>query len=182
MVEAILRGSKAAAEQMLDNNWSGDFPVDPFVIAERLGIRIYHVPMKDPDARGGIVLDPDKPPVIFINQLDKGLRLERFTLAHELGHFYLHYPRPFEFTNVRNPEFYPAEGVKDDPHEIYANSFAANLLMPEGEVKLRYIRFDSVNQMAANFGVPEPCMTNRLKALRDVGILNERKAEYLRGL
>lgn len=63
--------------------------------------------------------DERLPPMIFINSNIPGDRA-RFTLAHELGHIVLHSVRP---------------SLDDDEMERQADSFAAEFLMPEDDIK-----------------------------------------------
>ena len=164
------KGSKAAAEEMLGNHWTGGFPVDPFEIARKLGIQVIWSSLNQADERGGIILHPEKTPVIFINELDKGTPIERFTIAHELGHYYLNQGVcAFSFVNRQYPESFPHPDQDMEPHEVYANSFGANLLMPVKDVRLQYGESQDINTLAAYFGVPESCMNNRIIALLGTG-------------
>ncbi len=125
--------AKAAAENIL-KVYSKDirYPIDPLWIARSMGIEIKEVESKS-DIAGGIWLRAGHDPVIFINNKDL-LSRKRFTCAHEIGHYVLALERNEE--NLQNVDFrdsFSATGLDDD--EVFANSFAACLLMPEEEVR-----------------------------------------------
>jgi len=62
--------------------------------------------------------------LIAVNSNEPPLR-QRFTIAHELGHFFLH-PEKDAFVDYRDNK----KGVMRTPREKHANMFAAALLMP----------------------------------------------------
>jgi Zn-dependent peptidase ImmA (M78 family) len=103
---------------------------------------------------------------IYLNDKDHPNR-QRFTCAHELGHYVNHTNNgvlDYEFVDYRDQ--LAAEGT--DPEEVYANRFAAALLMPAGEVRtLKRGGYDLV-QLAYRFRVSEEAMTIRLASL-DLG-------------
>jgi Zn-dependent peptidase ImmA (M78 family) len=103
---------------------------------------------------------------------------QRFTIAHEIGHFVLrHHSESGEHVHVdegwkvsaRNER--SAKGV--DVHEIEANRFAAYLLMPEALLKAKVTALrrttlseSDVLELAKDFKVSEQAMTLRLRSLR----------------
>ncbi|PPB47324.1 ImmA/IrrE family metallo-endopeptidase [Arthrobacter agilis] len=61
-------------------------------------------------------------------------RRDRFTIAHELGHYFLHYLQP----GMTTPKsFWRGESNRG---ETQANVFAASLLMPEDFFKAAFSR------------------------------------------
>ncbi|RBY91429.1 toxin [Blastococcus sp. TF02A-30] len=101
--------------------------------------------------------------VIDLNRSDAPVR-QRFTCAHELGHFVYNTSgvepaSAFEFVDFRST--LAAAGV--DPAEIYANRFAAALLMPEDEVRKR--QHLGVPLSALSFNVSEQAMSLRWRSL-----------------
>jgi len=95
-------------------------------------------------------------PVIRINPY-RSLTHQRFTFAHELGHYFLqHGPR-----NRDTGE----QLQKREPEEMAANRFAAGLLMPVDAVQNAVKSGISVYQMPGLFGVSEEAMSYRLRNL-----------------
>lgn len=105
----------------LRKKWGIDMaPVDDLTsLLENQGIIIssFHFGTERIDSRS--MLTDDNYPVIFLNRSLLGDR-QRFSLAYELGHLILH-------------TFYPLHHSRNINHE--ANLFAAELLMPEKEIK-----------------------------------------------
>jgi Zn-dependent peptidase ImmA (M78 family) len=109
----------------------GVFPVDPVDIAKKLGVRVLRTSLPE-DVSGVLYKEVGKDAVILLHESDSKSRL-RFTCAHELGHFYLKdgTGEQFDWFDFRNSQ----STTGSDPEEVFANGFAAALLMPEAEVK-----------------------------------------------
>jgi len=155
---------KDAASGILRDVW-GDrgFPVDPVWIANKLGLRVIEAQIK-PDISGALVKKPDEDPVIVLNAADSTVR-KRFTCAHELGHYVSRLARnepSYEYVELRGPS--AASGR--DPEEVFANSFAACLLMPEDAV--RRMNKEGLHQsvIAARLGVSGEAIGFRFAKLR----------------
>ena len=91
-------------------------PVDVHSVARRLDVEIKEVP--EP-GWAGAVASTDRSAVIWLRASDATVR-KRFTVAHELGHLFLH-PLGREFRDVT---------FKGGRRESDANQFAADLLIP----------------------------------------------------
>jgi hypothetical protein len=75
-------------------------------------------------------------------------RRDRFTIAHELGHYFLHYLLP-----GKTGEMKFGRGSRNRP-ETEANIFGASLLMPTGAYKKAFEEFgDDWWQLGELFGV-----------------------------
>ena len=123
-------------------------PRDPFVIARLEGLVV--VPQDLPDNIGGMLYKLPKRSYIYLNRHHHTTR-QCYTLAHELIHFKFH------------PQGVYCESTYDGILECQANAGAAELLMPEWEVR-RLRRYGiSFGQMAAYFGVSYEAMGRRLK-------------------
>ena len=72
-----------AANEILRTYWDGTLPVDPAAIATQMGILVY----KDPGLEvSGEIGYEEQQVIIKFNATDVSKR-QRFTVAHELGHF-----------------------------------------------------------------------------------------------
>ena len=83
---------------------------------------------------------------------------DRFTIAHELGHYFLH-ARQGDRPIVANRE------CTNKRAEWEANWFAAALLMPESDVKSAWNNTADVDYIASRFGVSRAAATVRLRVL-----------------
>ena len=103
---------------------------------------------------------------IYINRQDSSTR-QLFTLAHELGHYFLHKESRTEFIDgsfVLNRE----ETTKYELEELEANEFAGNLIMQEDAIvkrigKEQRVNVKHVEDLATEFGVSLPAMAVRLR-------------------
>jgi Zn-dependent peptidase ImmA (M78 family) len=153
------------AQQLLDTAWQGrSVPVDPIQIAQQLGIKVFTAGL-DEGIAGMLRKRAGHDPEIFINSADS-LNRQRFTAAHELGHYIQHVATgEAEWEHVDYRGALAAEGT--DPDEIFANQFAAGLLMPRAEIeRLRREQGYGPAPLAVEFGVSEEAMNFRLANLR----------------
>ncbi len=106
-----------------------NIPVQLWYIAQEYNIKIEHKPLGD--ISGQIIKNhADDGFVISVNA-NHSINRQRFTTAHELGHFFLH-------------RMYIGDGLVDDPlyrstlsnqQETEANVFAGEILMPEEAIR-----------------------------------------------
>lgn len=137
-------------------------PIDPDRIARGLGIAVRYASLP-PDQSGKIVIPPNGAPVITINQYDHPNR-QRFTCAHEIGHYHQRRSResgPTTFVDYRDT----LAGLGSEPDEVFANQFAAALLMPAGLVAQDWRARQSVESLAVTFGTSTQAMNLRLRNL-----------------
>lgn len=99
--------------------------------------------------------------LIRVNKLHSKNR-QRFTIAHELGHFVYHKDDEQEFVDTT---FF--RGLTADNLEHTANRFASDLLMPEDEVRKMIDKENvrNVAELAGLFGVSSSAMLYRVKEL-----------------
>ncbi len=87
---------------------------------------------------------------------------QRFTMAHELGHYILHRGKNIEFVDAT---FFRSDEM--DSIEYNANEFASRLLMPED--KLRKLidedRIKNIGELASRFDVSSAAMKYRVISL-----------------
>lgn len=154
---------RMSAADVLKEYWNGDLPVRPDLIAKRQGITVFEAPMSL-SFSGQIQSAMDGGFQIIVNARESSTR-NRFTIAHELGHFNLGHMDDGHAMCRDGPEQYST--ANPDIRERQANDFAACLLMPEDAV--RYVlgrgHATSVQEMKAMFGVSEAAMRFRLKNL-----------------
>ncbi|MHC5903320.1 ImmA/IrrE family metallo-endopeptidase [Streptomyces sp. S6] len=167
----MARRAEQAAGRLLAEAGELAPPISVERLAEHLGIVVSRSAFKDGDVSGMLIRQDGRAPVIGVNDVHSDRR-QRFTIAHELGHFLLHPGREIVLdrpvrVNLRDK----TSSMATDREEIEANAFAANLLMPAGLVRLELQRLPvDVRQdperctgaLAAVFGVSESAMGFRL--------------------
>ncbi|KMZ13744.1 Zn peptidase [Candidatus Burkholderia humilis] len=126
----------ATARSLIRNHWNGHLPIDPTPIARAVGVEV----MDDSDM--GSVLGRfdyvDGRPHIYVNSKKSAL-CQRFTIAHELGHYALRHGDSFEDSADQFVEI-PRRLV-----ELEANKFAAFLLVPGSAVEHLIMRRNIVD-------------------------------------
>lgn len=105
----------------LDKGTVVNFPIDPFLMAKKLKLLVEELPKEERNLSGKFSFEKK---TIFFNPEEK-LVIQRFVVAHEIGHFALNFGKSFSDTNA-NFERYVL-----DPDEFAANLFALSLLMPK---------------------------------------------------
>lgn len=135
----------------------------------------------DDDVSGFITYDgKDKKYKIFVNSAKHHHRVN-FTLAHELGHYFLHRDilseKDFLDGNdtLDGTDILYRKDSKDQnvnpQYEREANRFAARVLMPEKQVKKAWGMFHNVEICANIFDVSVIAMSIRIEEL---GLINDR--------
>jgi Zn-dependent peptidase ImmA (M78 family) len=158
------------AQQLLQKAWLKDgrsdlrLPVDPFAIARELGVQVYIDRSLPPEVSGMLRKQAGySDPEILLNAADSRNR-QRFTCAHELGHYTQRVKNgkdgAWEYVDKRDP--LSSQGM--DVDEVYANQFAAELLMPRDVVAERS-KTSNAAALAIDFGVSGDAMGFRLDNL-----------------
>jgi Zn-dependent peptidase ImmA (M78 family) len=126
-----MRDAGRKASECLRVYWTErTIPVDPVRIAERLGAKVLQSDLP-PTVSGAVLKNAGQDPIILVDQSESEAR-KRFTIAHELGHYVRRAEEDaIDYVDLRGP----GARLGTDPEEVYANNFAANLLMPADEVK-----------------------------------------------
>jgi Zn-dependent peptidase ImmA (M78 family) len=141
---------------------AASIPVDVQAAAERLGVIVYS--KKLPPKISGMLVQDDRYGsrsgfVIFVEQTEPAVR-QRFTAAHELGHFALH--RAMIGTGITDNYLLRSEGMTNR-QEVEANKFAADLLMPMDQIEKAMSRGTvTPEDLAAEFDVSKVAMSIRL--------------------
>lgn len=164
------------ATEVLRSHWNGRLPVDVKEIAGKLGVAIIEreeygavtppegIARKDTDdhydisGRFDIV---NGIPTATIRTTDALVR-QRFTLAHELGHYILGHGGGFRDNAAAVVNF-----TNYNQAEIDANAFAAELLMPKLMVNhlIEAQNIRNIEALASKFFVSTAAMEYRLKKL-----------------
>lgn len=152
---------------------SGEVPVDVEAIAERIGIEVLYRDLEEigDDVSGLLYVDREETS-IFVEIGQPPVR-QRFTIAHELGHFFLHNTQHV----LKGPMYIERSGVSSTgtkKQEIEANQFAAELLMPRDVIEdrfgcLSYVDEDDIEELAEEFNVSIQAMAIRLSSLGYLG-------------
>lgn len=148
-------------------------PVDVDAIAQHLGVPVVREPFQSDLAEiSGVLYQKDGRAVIGVNAAHAPTR-QRFTVAHEIGHFVLHKGASAlhvdRSISLRFRDARASQAV--DADEIAANAFAAELLMPREllttELLAKWVRraeteSDFIDGLAKEFTVSHQAMTHRL--------------------
>ena len=160
------------AKEILSHHGLYTVPVDPVLLANRLGIAVSNAKFSD-ESCAALIAKRQHTTRIFVEQSDPPYR-KRFSIAHELGHHFLHLQEDGEILDSRTDMFRQKEPMSGPIsavrlREVHANWFAASLLMPEELVRSEWEKSPSVSQLAKFFNVSEEAMGYRLDVL-DLGI------------
>jgi len=162
MASEIKKEACRDAMKLLGEVWGDGIPVDPVVVARLTGLRVLEDSTLNSNILGALIKEPNEEPVIMLNANDPPNR-RRFTCAHEIGHFVRRSAtsEPYATIDFRNAS--SARG--EDDEEIYANEFAACLLMPDGDVMRLAKEGLGDLEMSIRFGVSREAMHFRLRNL-----------------
>lgn len=146
--------------------YSNDLPVKLAAMADELGLEVFRSPLK-PNVSG--LIEPSESARsgfrIRINRHEMAER-QRFTLAHEIGHFMLH--RDKIGGGIVDNVMYRSN--LSSRYEVEANKFAADLIMPVHHVHNKLneiggvISDETIVSLANHFRVSQAAMRIRLGA------------------
>lgn len=152
------------AHRIADSRGLRCVPFDVAGLAASIGIQIEYVPMSDDIS--GFLRQRNGDWIIGVNSLHHRNR-QRFTIAHELGHYFLHR----DVGGFEDRALFRRE-LQFDRRESEANSFASKLLMPETEFRTFVLaRRPSMSITAQHFGVSEAAARYRADALGEERIM-----------
>lgn len=173
----ILKGKITSSYGLLDvlqnSGYELKLPINIEEIINILGIKIKKVPdFRRVKVTGSIKLENGEP-IIWINPLmNQSEERERFTLAHELGHFIRHM-----LTGAKHQDGFEDDNIEFNRDnnwnhlEMEANNFAASLLMPIEKVKElaeetnEYPKEKQLDILSKKFKVSKTAMKYRLQKL-----------------
>jgi Zn-dependent peptidase ImmA (M78 family) len=163
------------AKELLEKCGFHKIPIPVERIAKSLGAQVRYSPLDE--ELSGMVFIKDGIPIIGVNSLHHPNR-QRFTIAHEIAHMYLH--RDFITSSVHVDKQFSEPGLKRDAEsakgadrlEIEANQFGAALLMPKdiledmlSEMSLDIEDEDSLEALAKKFKVSKATLQYRIRNL-----------------
>lgn len=161
--------AEKAADALLAELDITSVPVDVDDIARRLNLTVTRERLAA-DLSGLLIRQPGQSqPVVGVNSAHHPRR-QRFTIAHEIGHFHLGHKGDVIVDGItvnRRDGVSSTAAVRD---ERDANAFAAALLMPTGELQTRVLQLAAkhysqsriVADLARTFDVSEQAMNYRL--------------------
>lgn len=163
------------AFQLLKDYNCLETPINIKSLIKKLGIKLSPYDLGE-DVSGVLVIDRGNHKIGY-NSTESLVR-QRFTLAHEVGHFILHCNDKNEGLFVDHTKYMFRKGSPNSKEyrlEMQANQFAAALLMPEKLInrEVAYLNaeyefisdHDLIERLAKTFKVSEISMTYRLNNL-----------------
>lgn len=138
------------------------FEVDLLAVAEAKGLKIFSASLPK-GVSGMIARRPEYGTpsgfVIFTEKTEPAVR-QRFTAAHEIGHFDLH--KDLIGEGIRDNYLLRSDALSTKV-EVEANKYAANLLMPMDKIEEAMSQgITTPRDLAKAFGVSEVAMAIRL--------------------
>lgn len=130
-------------------------------LAQALGVNILLTTFKDEHVAGMLKFENNEVN-LYVNENQSANR-QRFTIAHELGHYILH--RDFVQSHKVSVFYRKDFDNYFDRIEEQANKFAATLLMPERAVKGLWDIYHSIDVLATILKVSKQAMYVRLVKL-----------------
>ena len=148
--------AKQEALYILDKYKITEPPINPIEIAKEEGLQVYSLKFDEDmkDVSGFIHHDTRS---ICINKLETFPPRRIFTIAHELGHYFLHKKDGYQ------RDISMRKSIQNIPniYETQANIFAANLLVPKYLLD-KYYEGYTITQLSMLFCVSKPVMQIRL--------------------
>ena len=173
MVECDIQEKMSSTQKEIYCKYMDNFPFKIIEFINELGIKVTAAKMDS--SFSGAICNEEGEYRIYINDSHSPTRL-RFTLAHELGHYF--YDRPYLDSNAEitepskqaiRPVLFRKDGPDIDPEmrkmDINANQFAAQLLMPEIKFIEIWNQKTTPEQVADFFGVSVEAVKIRASVL-----------------
>lgn len=141
------------AEQLLDQLGKNDPPIDPFLIAKEHDIMVEPKEFDKAAVSGCLLRVGDNFGIMYSTYI-KNEGFIRFTVAHELGHYFLPGHVDALFVN-KKLHYSQSNFVSANPFELQADHFAASLLMPSRLFRREICRaeegFNAIKSVANTF-------------------------------
>ena len=123
-----------AADEVIQEFQFTSLPIDPFLIAQRKKIEVMAKPTSAKGVSGMLIHQGGNYGIIYATHIDNN-GFKRFSIAHELGHYFLpgHVEAVIGDDGIHESHAGFGSG---DKYELEADHFAAALLMPEKMFKV----------------------------------------------
>ncbi|MBI3098418.1 MAG: ImmA/IrrE family metallo-endopeptidase [Planctomycetes bacterium] len=118
------------AQEVLEDLGMASLPICPFEVARRREIVVRESALAKPGFAGCLVRGGDNFGILYSPHIQNEGFI-RFTIAHELGHYFLDGHPDIIFRNGQSQHFSRMGFGKKESHEKEADFFASGLLMPE---------------------------------------------------
>lgn len=157
--------AESLAREALEKSYPNgiEYPVDVALIARKIGLKVVRANFADSSISGYLNRETRE---IIVSNSDTIAR-QAFTIAHELGHYFLHqdsYKEIMYRDDIKNS----FSDRQTKVEEAEANCFAAAILMPEDAIRT-YLPFLKSNYRLADFfGVSLVALHWRMKNLNIV--------------
>lgn len=174
---------KGLARNVIHEHGFTSLPVDPRKIAEKLNIEIQQFP-PSMDEISGCLMKYEDSFAIGLSTAIKSEGFQNFTIAHELGHYYIDgHPEALLSNSVHYSKSYDSKG---DKFEREADLFASELLMPwwliqniligENSMKtVKQIAFECITSLTASAIKLVNCSRQQVAML----MLNKDTVDYM---
>jgi Zn-dependent peptidase ImmA (M78 family) len=167
----ILRLAEELAQRYNPEGLS-PFPFEA-IQKDRNDVDIYITEMDDQDISGAISFDKEQQKFKVVVNKEKSFNRRHFTIAHELGHYFLHQDTIKQEEVLidgdeslrQNVMLFRLDGAEYSRIETEANNFAASLIMPEALIKKAWETFRNIEECAKIFNVSTTSMSIRLEKL-----------------
>ena len=144
-------------------------PIDVDFLAEKAGVKLVYDDLDD-DVSGFLVKKKGK--VFLAVNSNHHPNRQRFSIAHELGHYFLHLNSTSEVFIDKTVYYRNVDSSSGKyQQEIEANAFAADLLMPKSMLEKELEKLGEeltdmdIYRLANRFGVSQQAMELRLQNL-----------------
>ncbi|SNX74370.1 uncharacterized protein DUF955 [Cereibacter ovatus] len=164
--------ARRTAEAFLRKEAITTLPVDPFAIAESRDILVQPKPDTEPGVSGMLLRHGNSFGIIYATHI-QSLGFQRFSVSHELGHFFLE----GHIDQILKDGLHASRAgfVTADPYELEADHFAAGLLMPE--TPFRAAMDNAEHSLAGIEALADQCLTSlTATAIRYAGLTRKAAA------
>lgn len=164
-IERIAEIQKIAQEKV--ENYKLTLPVDPSLLASKLGMNVYEGELKDKEVRGAIK-KTENSYNIFVDK-NNSIVEKRDIIAHELGHYFLEHLKNKKVMFKSYKDHYKTSDLLEEE----SNRFSRCLLVPTNFLESTFELLSSlkcevneiVSELALIFKVSEKMIRDRLSDL-----------------